>query len=216
MQRHAQKEKSQEVAVIPKKYEWQKYVETRQDLDDEVRLEELAKIESNYLRENYFVRSPLHLSLATINSSVTDEIPEIRNHIVIIGKDLNNLYDLLRPLRAKHLGKLVFIVILSPEEIPHSVWQKINIFNGGVFVKGSPVSAMDLRRAGIYRARQVIILSSTTESLSKNSSTSQGANVSKEALEDVDVIFSYRCVQKMNPHANIVIEKISWLFKSYW
>lgn len=31
-------------------------------------------------------------------------MPFINNHLIIVGKGLNNILDLIRPLRAKHLG----------------------------------------------------------------------------------------------------------------
>ena len=56
----------------------------------------------SFLWKNYFVRDPVSLESITISGSVTDEIPNIFNHTVIIGKDLNNLFDLIRPLREKY------------------------------------------------------------------------------------------------------------------
>ena len=97
------------------------------------------------------------------------------------------------------------------------------MFEGILFVHGSPVSIIDLRRAGIYRAQQVIVLASPPESASTvsigsishshhappvHANQSEGANMTKEALEDVDAIFAFQCVKKMNNSANVVIEMV--------
>ena len=59
-----------------------------------------------------------------------DEVPNIEGHLIIMGKSINNLFDLIRPLRARYLGSLKYIVILYPDVIPHAVWQRIAIFEG--------------------------------------------------------------------------------------
>jgi hypothetical protein len=38
---------------------------------------------------------------AFIKTSVHEEIPFVDNHIIIIGKALSNLYDLIHPLRSR-------------------------------------------------------------------------------------------------------------------
>ena len=109
------------------------------------------------------------------------------------------------------------------------------MFEGIVFVRGSPIEMSDLRRAGIYRAKQVKILllhrgfpppffslffivflnlyqvivlanSKAVDELGHNGVNTEGANRSLEALADVDVIFTFQCVRKMNERANIIIE----------
>lgn len=77
--------------------------------------------------------------------------------MIIIAKGLNSLYDFIRPLRAKYLGKLNHIVILHPHDIPLHIWRRISIFEGILVAKGSSLEESDLRRAGIFRAAQVVV-----------------------------------------------------------
>ena len=44
------------------------------------------------------------------------------------------------------------------------------------------------------------------DELGHNGVNTEGANRSLEALADVDVIFTFQCVRKMNEKANIIIE----------
>ncbi len=166
--------------------------------------EQLSKQEDEFLRSNYFVRSVSQtLQEATIHTSVLDEIPNVAQHIIIIGKGLGNIYDFIRPWRAKYLGRLRHIVILSPELINDAVWRRISIFEGILFVKGSSLEESDLRRAGIFRAAQVIVLADTAIS-----GTQGSAQSSADALEDADTIFSYQLVRRLNEKAHVVVEII--------
>ena len=75
--------------------------------------EELQKIEDEYLLKNYYMRDErVSLIDAIINTSILEEMPFISNHIIIIGKALSNLYDLIRPLRAKSVGNNSFVEII--------------------------------------------------------------------------------------------------------
>lgn len=75
--------------------------------------EELQKIEDEYLLKNYYIRDErVSLIDAIINTSILEEMPFISNHIIIIGKALSNLYDLIRPLRAKSVGINSFVEII--------------------------------------------------------------------------------------------------------
>jgi hypothetical protein len=157
--------------------------------------EALQKQEDEELRKFYFVREvPLILSEATIHTSVMDHYPSISGHMIVIAKGLNSLYDLIRPLRAKYLGKLNHIVILYPHNIPLHIWRRISIFEGILVVKGSPLEESDLRRAGIFRAGQVVVLADST------------SNGSMNALTDADVIFTYHSVKRLNEKTQILIE----------
>lgn len=162
----------------------------------------LHKVEDEHFNENYYIRNKAaDLREITIKTNVFDEIPNISNHLIIIGKGLRNLYDLIRPLRAKYLGPLRFIVLLYPDEIPHDVWQRINIFDAILVVRGSPLEESHLRRAGIFRASQVVVLADG--SMGHNNSSGM------EALVDSDAIFSYQHVKRMNPNAQVVVEIVN-------
>jgi hypothetical protein len=189
------------------KYNWQTMLKRQRSDKEDAAFEVIQRMEEQALRSNFFVRKPMELSLVTIKTSVLDEIPLMNDHILIVGRELLNLADLIKPLRARYLGRLTFIVILSPD-MPHSIWQKISIYEGIVFVRGSPIEANDLRRAGIYRAHQVIIVADPSAARHKNIQTS-GMNKTLEALADVDAIFSYQVIKKMNERANLVIEIVN-------
>jgi hypothetical protein len=157
--------------------------------------ETLQKQEEEELRKNYFVREvPLVLSEAIIHTTVFDYFPQISGHMIIIAKGLNSLYDFIRPLRAKYLGKLNHVVILYPRDMPLPIWRRLSIFEGILVVKGSPLEESDLRRAGIFHAGQVVVLADNT------------SNDSMNALTDADVIFTYHSVRRLNEKTQILIE----------
>jgi hypothetical protein len=119
----------------------------------------LQRLEDEHLQKNYYLRArAVDLSDVTIKTGVIEEVPFINNHIIVIGKELSNLYDLIRPLRAKYLGSLKYIVILYPYDVPYEVWQRISMFDAVLVVRGSPLEETNLRRAGIFRAQQVVVL----------------------------------------------------------
>jgi hypothetical protein len=91
--------------------------------------EEQQKLEDRLLRENYFIRdAQMDLGDAIIRSSVSEEMPFVDSHIIIIGKALSNLYDLIRPLRAKQLGDLKHIIIIYPQVFkPLSIYCNMHI-----------------------------------------------------------------------------------------
>lgn len=163
--------------------------------------EALQKIEDEYIKSNFFVRdTPQDIEDATVKSSVLEEYPNMSEHLIVIGKGLSNLYDFIRPLRAKQLGRLKHIVILHPTDIPYNVWRRISIFEGLLYVRGSPLEENDIRRAGIFRAEQVVVLADSMQHDSKN------GLISMDALVDADAIFTYQCVKRLNEKAHIVIE----------
>ena len=170
--------------------------------------EAIQKAEDAHLRENYYVRTtPAELSDCVIRTSVIEEVPILEkmcNHIIIMGKSLSNLYDLIRPLRARQQGTLRYIVILYFGDIPHAVWQRISVFEGILVVRGSSLEEADIRRAGIFQAQKVIVLADAEgDALSGGGTT---ATASLEALVDADAIFSYQCVRRMNENAQVVVE----------
>ena len=164
----------------------------------------LHKLEDEHFQSNYYVREiPLELYECTVKTSVIEEVPYINNHIIIIGRGLGNLFDLIKPLRAKYLGPLRYIVILYPYDIPHDVWQRISVFDCILVVRGSALEESNLRRAGIFRAAQVVVLADG----SFGSGNSNGHGL--EALVDSDAIFSYQHVKRMNPNTQVVIEIVN-------
>jgi hypothetical protein len=161
----------------------------------------LHRLEDKHFNENYYLRPMLlELSECTVKTGVLEELPYIHNHLIVIGKNLKNLYDLIKPLRAKYLGALRYIIIVHPEDIPHDVWQRIAVFDGVLFVRGSPLEENHLRRAGIFRASQVVVLADGSQA---------SATTGMEALVDSDAIFAYQHVRRMNPNTQVVLEIVN-------
>jgi hypothetical protein len=169
----------------------------------------LHQLEDQHMKREYYLRStPADFNSCVVRTNVIEEIPFINNHVIIIGKGLNNLLDLVRPLRAKFLGLLRYIVIISPEDIPHDVWTKISLFDAILVVRGSPLEEANLRRAGIFRAAQVVVLADGNDQ-------ARAAGAGLEALVDSDAIFSYQLVKRMNPETQIVVEIVNTSNISY-
>jgi hypothetical protein len=53
------------------------------------------------------------------------------------------------------LGVLKHIVIVYPKDFPLSVWQRISLFESVWIIRGSALEEADIRRAGIFKAKQV-------------------------------------------------------------
>jgi hypothetical protein len=162
--------------------------------------EEIQKMRDQELRKNFFIRDkPQELSSAYIKTSILDEYPYMNGHMIVIAKGLSNLYDFICPLRAKYLGRLCHIVILYPYEIPQHIWRRISIFEGIFHVRGSPLEESDIRRAGIFRASQVVVLADPN-------AEDQESQASVDALVDADAIFTYHCVRRLNEKTQVMIE----------
>ena len=185
--------------VLLRKYETEKSSETLQ--------EEQQKREDQHLRENYFIRDT-HMDLedAMIKTSAAEEMAFVDNHIIIIGKALSNLYDLIRPLRAKRLGELKHIIIVYPNDFPLAVWQRISIFESVWILRGSALEEADIRRAGIFKAKQVVVLADSSAEYSSSGGGSGAGSAGLDALVDADAIFCYQCVRRMNENAHVVVE----------
>ncbi len=85
------------------------------------------------------------------------------------------------------------------------MWRRINVFEAIVVVKGSGLDEADIRRAGIYRASQIIVLAATG-SMARVGDSSRKDSGEAEALVDSDAIFTFQSVKKMNEQALIVLE----------
>ena len=181
---------------------WQSVMSTIEAPEiEENKQEQLQRLEDEQLRNNFFVRdSPADLMDAHVATSLLEEYPYMNNHMIVIAKGLSNLYDFIRPLRAKHLGKLCHIVLLYPDEIPAHIWRRISLFEGILYVKGSPLEESDIRRAGIFRASQVVVLADPNVETSKKDSSRI------DALVDADAIFTYHCVRRLNEKTQVMIE----------
>lgn len=201
-------------AKTKKKYMWQELIKKYESNSQKSSnyQEELFEQEDEYLRNNFFIRSSLcEINDAIIKTSVSSEIPMIDGHLIVVTKSVFGLYDLIRPLRARYMESLRYIVILCPNDIPMSVWRRIGIFEGILIVRGSGLEEIDLRRAGVYRCSQVVVLADASMSSNSTSkkSNSGSDSTSSDALVDADTIFTYQCVKRMNESAHVVVEIIS-------
>lgn len=200
---------SDEKAAEKRSSKWQTLIKRNTDKEKRMKAqsyqEVLTQLEDEHFMRNYYASNvPAQLSEVTVKNSVFEEVPFINQHLIILGKGFRNLYDFIRPLRAKYLP-LRYIVLLYPDVIPHSVWQRISIFDAILVVRGSPLEESSLRRAGIFRAAQVVVLANGTASNGGDSGMSSGM----EALADSDSIFAYHLVKRMNPHAQMLVEIVN-------
>lgn len=162
--------------------------------------EVLTHLEDDHFSKNYYAcRIPAELNTVTVKNAVFEEVPFINQHLIILGKGLRNLYDFIRPLRAKYLP-MHYIVLIYPDEIPHDVWQRISIFEAILVVRGSPLEESTLRRAGIFRAAQVVVMADGSQ---------KSTTLGMEALADSDAIFAYQLVKRMNPNAQMLVEIVN-------
>ena len=165
--------------------------------------ETLNHLRSKHFLENYFALPiPVDIHTVSIRNNILDEVPGIHDHLIIIGNIALNWYDLIKPLRGKYLGSLRPIVLLYPSQIPSDVWHRIGVFERIYVVKGSPLEEVNLLRAGIFKASQVIILADG----SGNHLAEK--NFHDEAV-DSDAVFAYHFVTRMNPKIKVVLEVIN-------
>ena len=169
----------------------------------------------------------------TIDS--VDKMPVAKDHIIICGI-CHNLIDLIKPLRSKKLPKSILptIVILSKELPDEKLWSTISYFEHIYLVQGDAMEKSDLKRAGIRKAKHVIILAPSINEIShftesqnekseqntssededdseKNNETIERKNLSKEEeiLLDSQTIFKYNQISKINKNIFCVIELIN-------
>jgi len=110
------------------------------------------------------VRSNCHTVIKSINlPDVTFKSMEsnilAKNHIILCGM-ADNLSKFVIPLRSKHLTELMPIVILHTKPPTEKQWKFIAIFPEIYYVRGSGMSKIDLKKANIMWANNVVILSS--------------------------------------------------------
>ena len=154
-----------------------------------------------YIERTYFRRvKDANLSDYTVKTTLGDEFPSVSNHFLIIAKTLDNVPELIKPLRAKYLRKCVPIVILCPYDIKSSVWANLSMMSAIFYVRGSGLEENDLVRAGVYKASRVVVLAEfnrNTDNL-----------IATESLVDADAIFIYQFIHRMNRKVKICIEMV--------
>jgi hypothetical protein len=176
--------------------------------------ETMAKVPENFIKlELSALKQRTHVLDASrdiddfiVPGSIIDWFPNLTNHIVIMGKNLSNVHDLIKPLRARYLGPIRPIVILHPYDIVDAVWNQISRFPDVYIVKGSSLNEVDIMRAGIFRAQQVVVLADACSHELASLSTSATTISQMESLVDSDALFTYQCVKRLVPHVHIVME----------
>lgn len=148
------------------------------------------------LKDNYELVETVPLDLEKVTLPTVEGM--VRNHILIVGDWLEDMYDLVRGLRSRTLGPLgaLFpIVFLGPEEPNPLMWQRCSVFKDIYVVSGSQVDPRDLARAGAVDARSILVLSSNSET-------------SEEVIKDSRSLTTFLILEKMTL-AHVTIEVVS-------
>lgn len=198
---------NQEVTERPTELGWKAFLSSElQQRDRSNQEKELQEHEEN-LRRNYYIRDkPADLDVCLISGYVTTEVPSVDDHIIIACRGFEYLYDLVLPLRSKQAGHCRYIVILSTAEMTASVWRKISRFEGILVVRGSSLVEADLRRAGIYRCKQMVVLTDGGSSGDAGGQTQR--KLMDRQLVDVDAIFTYKLVKRLSDRTSIILEVV--------
>ena len=122
----------------------------------------------------------------------------LKNHIIVCGTGLN-LKNLIMPLRASSMRNHQYPIVIMDkrDHIPIEIWKEIEYYPDVYYMQGNPMKSRDLQRAGIKKAKAVIILS-------KSTSNNEGTN-----MVDMDTIFIYKAIQNETKSILIIAELIS-------
>lgn len=150
--------------------------------------------------ESYFtLDSPMPLEQITVQTSLNRDFPNVSGHVIICG-NLSGLFILIRTLRARHLAKMLPVVILHQEPLPFHVWNQISQFPLIYFVQGSATERRDLSRAGAQFASRAIVLAKSRDA----------QNVAgDETMSDAYAIFAHQGIIGLNKNIQIVTELIN-------
>ncbi len=126
--------------------------------------------------------------------------PEImNNHIVVCGL-IQNMKNLIFPLRAISMKneQHPILIIDKEDHIPSEIWKEIQYFPDIYFMQGNPIKSKDLHRACIKKAKAVIILT-------KNNFDTE----SSHEMIDADTIFIYKAIRNENKNVLIIADLAS-------
>ena len=146
------------------------------------------------IRKNFF-----HTILPRTQHKAETFSPDILdNHIIVCGIGLN-LKNLLMPLRASSMKNQQYpiVIIDKAEHIPSEIWKEIQYFPDIYYIQGNPIKSKDLHKAGINKAKAVIILSKSTSDLEQSD------------MVDADTIFIYKAIKNETKSAMIIAELVS-------
>lgn len=139
--------------------------------------------ESDYVAPNKFI----DLSDATIDTVQETTISE---HVLLIG-EWADIVPFIQRLRSYPLKKHQQIVILTNSPPSEYDWQKLSEFPSIFYVQGTSTDMIDLQRAGIDVAENVVILG--------------GEMSGKDVSSDAKPIMTYRLIKALKPFPFICI-----------
>jgi len=146
------------------------------------------------IRKNFF-----HTLLPRTQHKAESFSPDILdNHIIVCGIGLN-LKNLLMPLRASSMKNQQYpiVIIDKAEHIPSEIWKEIQYYPDIYYMQGNPVKSKDLHKAGIKKAKAVIILSKSSSDLEQSD------------MVDADTIFIYKAIKNETKSTMIIAELVS-------
>ena len=146
------------------------------------------------VKQNFF-----HTILPRTQHEAESFSPDILDrHIIVCGIGLN-LKNLLMPLRASSMKNQQYpiLIIDKNEHIPSEIWKEIQYYPDIYFMQGNPIKSKDLQKAGIKKARAVIILSKST------------TDIEQADMVDADTIFIYKAIKNETKTALIIAELVS-------
>jgi potassium large conductance calcium-activated channel subfamily M alpha protein 1 len=89
------------------------------------------------------------------------------------------------------------VIIDKAEHIPSEIWKEIQYYPDIYYMQGNPVKSKDLHKAGIKKAKAVIILSKSTSDLEQSE------------MVDADTIFIYKAIKNETKSTMIIAELVS-------
>ena len=124
---------------------------------------------------------------------------KLQNHIIICGMGLN-LKNLIMPLRASSMRNQQYSILIMDkrDHIPQEIWKEIEYYPDVYYMQGNPMKTKDLQKAGVKKAKAVIILSKSSSNNETNTN-----------MVDMDTIFIYKAIKNETKAIRIIIELIS-------
>ena len=157
--------------------------------------EYIHKLNQHYaISKNFF-----HTLLPRTQHKAETFSPDILdNHIIVCGIGLN-LKNLLMPLRASSMKNHLYTIVIidKAEHIPSEIWKEIQYYPDIYYMQGNPMKSKDLRKAGIKKAKAVIILSKST------------SDIKQSDMVDADTIFIYKAIKNETKSTMIIAELVS-------
>jgi len=147
-----------------------------------------------------------------------DDIPSSSRHIVLCGSAAD-MYHFVLTLRRKKQSKsatgaeeaIIPIVLLVPNGLTQTMWNRVANFPMIFFIAGSPLSTEDLMRAGVEFAQHAVVFAGGQHSkltVSEQSPEAMKALQEMEAMADADTIFINSALHALNPDLHVVSELV--------